>query len=751
MPYVAYDFKPSPNLTNTISWVLSISGSSAQGLMSLGGTLAIWPTSIIWGLCAFGLTVAYEGEVNEQNARGAIEKLTDPHYAKTQLMKKYLREKFATFDQDRARFTTSKTLTTDEKKKVCLLHEVVIIKQDPGYKIGFCGKDGKYCEKDIQNYGAFLDDFQDDVFFEDDNHIIQLNDILKKFNPISAINATQKNYPLYAKQYIAQLVYRYQLELQRHEQRPDNEDGQALQAMSVHLEAFEDLIFNHLFSRIDIPVPENEKILSLPTDPNYPDFKEQYTYRFADATLHKKPNPDYCEIASEDKVQLSVEISNQIKEAFYTYHQSQLLIAWVQNDREEWQSKLRWHQFYLYVAGLFSICSGLIIAWGNSYLYLEMFAIIPYFALIPASVLPCIIVPLAIFSGLAQFTIMYNSLADMLTENPFQKFWEKINAAHRTTATKCFLVAFILLFTLATLVTFCSAGTWITVFGQTLPLFSWMNIMPVIALKFILPLFIGLSDLPFSFQSIASTLENLENNPTVIFLSRFISALCNGLIHLPHTREAWGSILYTLGLAALGLSSEAFEKETFAQKCNPFRLIIRLLYEPLRILLFLLHLFCEGEMFDRIEAVPVFLSVVSSMVLNLVQDLDYFFGHSHIDSTDTSAILKKHLVNAANDDHHNNLPEQILRAPFIPFFWAAYHWSYYFRPESDNSPIEAHKDTIEGFKPSNKKALDDIPDYRKTSDHKLFLFQAAQSKFSRLLNSDPCGTCIKKPYSIALS
>ena len=453
MPYVAYDFKPSPNLTNTISWVLSISASSAQGLMSLGGTLAIWPTSIIWGLCAFGLTVAYEGEVNAQNSKGAIEKLTDPHYAKTQLMKQYLREKFATFDQDRARFTTSNTLTTDEKKKVCLLHEVVILKQDTGYKIGFCGKDGKYCEKDIQNHDAFLDDFQDDVFFEDDNHIIQLNDILKKFNPISAINATQKNYPLYAKQYIAQLVYRYQLELQRHEQRPDNEDGQALQAMSVHLEAFEDLIFDHLFSRISIPVPENEKILSLPIDPEYPDFKEQYTYRFADATLHKKQNRNYCEIASEDKVQLSVEISNQIKEAFYTYHQSQLLIAWVQNDREEWQSKLRWHQFYLYVAGLFSICSGLIIAWGNSYLYLEMFAIIPYFALIPASVLPCIIVPLAIFSGLAQFTIMYNSLADMLTENPFQKFWEKMSAAHWTTATKCFLVTFILLFSLATLVT----------------------------------------------------------------------------------------------------------------------------------------------------------------------------------------------------------------------------------------------------------------------------------------------------------
>ena len=183
MPYVAYDFKPSPNLTNTISWVLSISASSAQGLMSLGGTLAIWPTSIIWGLCAFGLTVAYEGEVNAQNSKGAIEKLTDPHYAKTQLMKQYLREKFATFDQDRARFTTSNTLTTDEKKKVCLLHEVVILKQDTGYKIGFCGKDGKYCEKDIQNHDAFLDDFQDDVFFEDDNHIIQLNDILKNLTP----------------------------------------------------------------------------------------------------------------------------------------------------------------------------------------------------------------------------------------------------------------------------------------------------------------------------------------------------------------------------------------------------------------------------------------------------------------------------------------------------------------------------------------------------------------------------------------
>jgi hypothetical protein len=239
----------------------------------------------------------------------------------------------------------------------------------------------------------------------------------------------------------------------------------------------------------------------------------------------------------------------------------------------------------------------------------------------------------------------------------------------------------------------------------------------------------------------------LENNPIVIFLSRFFGALYNGRITLPNNWGEWSAILYSLGVAALGLTPDEFEKETLWQKINPFRIIIRLFYEPLRILLFSIHLFCEGEMFDRIEGVPIFLSVLSAMVLNLAQDLDYFFGHSHIDSTNTSAILNNHLADASNHDHHNNLPELILRFPFKPIFWLAYLWSSWGVPEEDTTSKDAHWDKIEGFKPRNKEALNQVANYRKTEDHQLFLFKAAQDKYPTSLNNDPC--CVPNTFLLS--
>ena len=74
---------------NLLLLLLTIGASLILGFLSFGGMFALWPILPL-ALAAFGLSVAYEGEIYWQNIKGAINKLFKSNFLKHQLANEFL-------------------------------------------------------------------------------------------------------------------------------------------------------------------------------------------------------------------------------------------------------------------------------------------------------------------------------------------------------------------------------------------------------------------------------------------------------------------------------------------------------------------------------------------------------------------------------------------------------------------------------------------------------------------------------------
>lgn len=72
---------------------LTVGASLILGFLSFGGMYALYP-AISLAFAAFGLSVAYEGEIYLQNIKGAFKKLFKKNYLENHLAKEYLLEHF---------------------------------------------------------------------------------------------------------------------------------------------------------------------------------------------------------------------------------------------------------------------------------------------------------------------------------------------------------------------------------------------------------------------------------------------------------------------------------------------------------------------------------------------------------------------------------------------------------------------------------------------------------------------------------
>jgi hypothetical protein len=77
--------------------LLTLGASLILGLLSFGGMFALWPI-LPFALAAFGLSVAYEGEIYLQNIKGAFNKLFKENYLKNYLANDYLATHLDDFD-----------------------------------------------------------------------------------------------------------------------------------------------------------------------------------------------------------------------------------------------------------------------------------------------------------------------------------------------------------------------------------------------------------------------------------------------------------------------------------------------------------------------------------------------------------------------------------------------------------------------------------------------------------------------------
>ena len=139
----------------------------------------------------------------------------------------------------------------------------------------------------------------------------------------------------------------------------------------------------------------------------------------------------------------------------------------------------------------FSVLAAIFMSLGTTYLLVEAFSAIPFFASISFSTWPLFILPMATIAGAAYGLLTYNAITDMYNSDTVNKWLKDLNIRKAGLTTRTFL-AFSLM-ALALMLTVCTAGTWWTVVKETRPLLSWIGKLPSFIMGVINPLITGLS------------------------------------------------------------------------------------------------------------------------------------------------------------------------------------------------------------------------------------------------------------------
>lgn len=753
MPYPTYD-RWKPFIVEVSASVLALCASMILGLLSFSGMFAAWPV-VSFACAAFIFAIVIEGEIYLQNIRSALEKLTDFNAYENQLTGLFIQEKLATFDRNRDLFLRREPTIADQKR-VLDHNEVLIIAKDGQYKIGFCNQSGAYEEREIpEQHRGFLSHYSKEQYMETPGHHNLVQAILKEIDP--ALGSRERlEYPFFVKAYVSQCHYVRQSNCYQHTQLANAENQESLTNMSAHLATIDQDVMRQLFysdASSGTPMPK-PVVLS----ENYGKWRryplEMFdfeTMAFKSQMSFVKPGMTINDCTPDEYAFL--ELKNQ---QFY-HHELQ---TWVtRTEQNSWKNKLATHTMHSRLALVVSAFSGLIMGIGTTYLIMEAMTIVPWLALIPLSIFPPLIAPLALVAGVAYGLLIYNSLTDILLDNPFKKFADRVRAfsQHKMTLKKKLMLVLSALLLIATVfLTICTAGTWLTVFHKTKPIFTWISNIPNLLLNLVIPILIGISILPFSIQSIANTLENLDENAS---FDAMLSALQAGDWQalfgvFPRTWNEISARIWTRWVPGfLGVTAEEFAAETFGQKSNPYRIVHRLLFEPLRIFIFVGHLISAGATADQMAGVPVWFSFVLNFFFELAEDFDWIFGRTHADNVDTATVLKERFQKTDDHNHDKNLPMRFLKLIFDPILLRAAQWDNTYRPEPekpDEAPliglgsednVQKRYEKLQGLTPG---VVLDIPAYRKSANFNLFLFKSSALEAS--VPIDSC--CVIAPTSM---
>lgn len=343
--------------------------------------------------------------------------------------------------------------------------------------------------------------------------------------------------------------------------------------------------------------------------------------------------------------------------------------------QKEYQERLEKRGGQYTIVKVFSALAGLFMGLGSTYLMVEAFTVIPFFAAIPFTLWPIIILPLAVVAGTAYGMMTFNAITDIINNDTVVKWYNKIredlnkgltlrNVLIASTAT--FLVG------LAVALTVCTAGTWWTVATNARPLFEWMKNMPSFIMGVINPIITGLSAIFFNIQNSAESLEMVDEasrsnknifDETYNYFSKGYQHLC--------------------------------ETENWLQIINPFRLLLKLTITPLRVVLFLGHLLSIALTADRMPGVPQIVSMLIAIISEGFEDAHYFIGgDSHDeeeghDHQDFDNLLKERLSEHAGHDHDTDIPTWLLQTVASPIYALAALWDSTFSTLNKLSTINS--------------------------------------------------------------
>lgn len=364
------------------------------------------------------------------------------------------------------------------------------------------------------------------------------------------------------------------------------------------------------------------------------------------------------------------------------------LLDWLAlNKQDEWVKRWEKRHFQFHIVKGFSVVAGLFMGLGSTYLIVEAFTVIPFFAAIPFALWPIIILPMAIVAGAAYGMLTYNAVTDMINNNTVVKWYNKIrdDLSQGLTVRNVFIATTaVFLVGLALALTVCTAGTWWTIATNARPLFDWMKKMPSFIMGVINPIITGASAIVFNIQNTAESLDMVDeatrSNKNVF--QKIYEATSNGYQHLRET-------------------------ENWLQIVNPFRILLKLTITPLRILLFLGHLISVAVTSDRMPGVPQILSALVAIISEGFEDAHYFIGHDHEDEQDEEhghqdhhqfeKLLKERLNPDSDQDHNMDIPTWILKTIASPIYGLAALWDC--SASKLNPPQENHSKNL----PSGKK------------------------------------------------
>ena len=771
MIYRTYE-RWKPVAIEVSAWVLAISASMILGLLSFSGMLAIFPTMLSFACAAFIFAVVIEGEIYLESVRSALGKLTDTKAYEHQLSALYLQERLADFDKNRD-VLLLRNPSPAEQEQVCEYNQVLLIRKGNGVEIGFRKQlsDGKYvyvqqCLNEDQS--RFLKHYsQQEQFLEVPGHHEHIQRILQTLDPTS-LPRPQIAYPLFMKLYISQCQYVRRLNCYLHTQPPHAQKQEELAVMTAHLSQLEDEVCEELFHGVsgEASSTSNENVSAMQTfnqknntydlnletmvfqpKPALPQFtfiKPRPRIIITDTVVHEKDILESISNLSDEDTQL-----RDLSDRAYAFHR-QKLADWLRADRDAWKRKLTAHTLHSRLAFLVSAVSGLVMGIGTTYLIMESMAAVPFLAAIPLSFFPPVIAPLALIAGAAYGLLIYNSLTEILLDDPFKKFFarirENLHFENMTLKKAVMLALSVSLLIVTLLLTICTAGTWLTVFHKTKPLFTWIGHIPNVLLNIIIPILIGISVLPFSIQSISNTLDNLDTNAS---FDALISA-CNPMnwgASTSHFPRSWEDV--SAGLRErvwqhwipefLGVTALEFGNETLQQQRNPYRILYRLLFEPLRALIFIGHLISAGATSDQIEGVPIIVSFLLNFFFEFAEDWDWIMKQPHAEAVSTADILKERAQKTDDHNHDNNIPMRILKFIFEPILKRAAQWDNNHRREGEVDNVAMRYERIKlGLQPKHTAVEPSIPHYRKQSNFNLFLFKSAACEARSALRDTCC-------------
>ncbi len=322
-----------------------------------------------------------------------------------------------------------------------------------------------------------------------------------------------------------------------------------------------------------------------------------------------------------------------------------------------------------------------------------------------AGALSAVVWPIAILAVIGAVFLLYKNMTDFFKENTLDKVKELCKNVIQSRA-KSILGLIIVSLTLFTAVA--TACTW------WVAVKSGFNLIPGIPFILVVvscPILIGLNfatDLSYGMGTTSKTVRAI----LAIRISELILRLKNNFRDLR-------------------------KKESFGQLINPFRITIKLINIPFKVLIFFGHVISMGITTDRLRGVPPLLVAFGCAIPEALQDASFFVEEGHDLAShdhDHGGIVMSMLVWVKNI---------VLMASLIPIFSGIWHW-FFRKEESDitlwNSIVNAIKQTCDVHEHKhNEIATEPVPALSKgwREEHRPHLILSEATERLRSAKIDP--------------